>query len=479
LADGAKGLGVARGAGVAALGTLAFHAAFLWPAAGPLIIVYLLCVYRLAWLPSARSAVYIGFATGLAAFAPQLSFFYGIFGAGALALWAVLAAWITAFVVLARTVVQRWPKHGPLLLPILWTGLEYFRSEMYYLRFSWLSPGYAVTHPDWVPMTSFGIYGFSFIILCAAAVATVWCRCGAWLPGSLACLLLLGAFPFTSPTVPSGTPVVAGVQLEFPRPQQVMAGLNTALQAQPDADLLVLSEYTFDGEVTDEVRQWCDENDVYLVVGGKDYHDVTRTFFNTAYVVDDNGLIVFQQAKSVPIQFFDDGEPAFMQSVWESPWGPIGIAICYDLSYSRVIDRLIDLGAGALIVPTMDVEAWGRHEHNLHAGVAPVRAREYGVPIFRVASSGASQLVGSDGRVRASAPFPGPMRTLSGKLPVCPTAARKPLDRYIVIPAMIITVALLFMFPAERVRRYWLSRSRSSSRPTGSATASSERTISP
>jgi apolipoprotein N-acyltransferase len=55
---------------------------------------------------------------------------------------------------------------------------------------------------------------------------------------------------------------------------------------------------------------------------------------------------------------------------------PIGICICYDLSYSRVTDRLLRLGAQALIVPTMDLIDWGRRQHELHARVAPMRAAE-------------------------------------------------------------------------------------------------------
>ena len=43
----------------------------------------------------------------------------------------------------------------------------------------------------------------------------------------------------------------------------------------------------------------------------------------------------------------------------------------------------------------MDVMHWGAHQHQLHAKVTQVRAREYG-PIFRIASSGESQLVNAD-----------------------------------------------------------------------------------
>ena len=83
-------------------------------------------------------------------------------------------------------------------------------------------------------------------------------------------------------------------------------------------------------------------------------------------MINPEGRVEFKQAKSVPVQFFVDGMPAKSQAVWESPWGKIGICICYDLSYSRVTDRLIRQGARALIVPTMDMIAWGGHEHELH-----------------------------------------------------------------------------------------------------------------
>ena len=86
------------------------------------------------------------------------------------------------------------------------------------------------------------------------------------------------------------------------------------------------------------------------------------------------------------------------------------------LSDRRVTDELIRQGAQAIIAPTMDVADWGGHQHRLHARVAPVRAAEYGVPIFRVCSSGISQLIDDTGRVAASAPFPANRQRLPARL---------------------------------------------------------------
>jgi apolipoprotein N-acyltransferase len=195
--------------------------------------------------------------------------------------------------------------------------------------------------------------------------------------------------------------------------------------------LIVLSEYTLDGEPTEQLKSWCRDNQKFLIVGGKDSSPGTN-YYNTAFVISTNGEVVFKQVKSVPIQFFKDGLPAPEQKLWDSPWGKIGICICYDLCYTRVTDELVRQGAQMLIVPTMDVADWGRHQHELHARVAPVRAAEYGIPIFRVASSGISQGVDAWGRVRSSAPFPGEGEMIFFGVNLRPDRhGSLPLDRYL------------------------------------------------
>jgi apolipoprotein N-acyltransferase len=158
---------------------------------------------------------------------------------------------------------------------------------------------------------------------------------------------------------------------------------------------------------------------------------------------------LFRQVKAVPIQFFKDGLPAPEQKLWASPWGKIGICICYDLSYTRVTDRLVQLGAEALIVPTMDVVDWGRAQHELHARIAPVRAAEYGLPIFRLASSGISQLVGQSGRVTATAPCPGDGANLAGPLEMR-GSGRRPLDRWLAPLATGLTAMVIIWFALRR-----------------------------
>ena len=115
---------------------------------------------------------------------------------------------------------------------------------------------------------------------------------------------------------------------------------------------------------------------------------------------------------------------------------------------TRVTDELVRQGAQLLIVPTMDVEAWGRHQHELHARVAPVRAAEYGIPIFRVASSGISQAVSGGGNVVAQIPFGKNGEFFSAQLRL-PSRGSLPLDRYLAPICTgvtgIVTAILLFL----------------------------------
>jgi apolipoprotein N-acyltransferase len=424
---------------LAALAVGAFHLAYEVDAAGLAVVVYLACLFQLAWVQSPRFAFYLGLAIGMAGAAVQLAFFFDIFGPAGVALWGIIGLWIALYLLLSRIVVARWPRWGAAWLPVLWLGLEYFRSELYYLKFAWLTPGFALSNPNCLPLATAGVYGFSFLVLCALAALKL------GLPrkfAAAACLVpFLAAIPLAQ--IGSTGPLVVGVQLEGPAEREVLQELDAVLSAVPDLDVIVLSEYTFDGQVPESVRAWCRTAEKHLIVGGKAAADGGR-FYDTVFVVSPEGEVVFEQAKSVPIQFFNDGLPAAEQKLWESPWGKIGIAICYDLSYSRVTDRLVELGAEALVIPAMDAESWGGHEHLLHAKVPPVRAREYGIPIFRVASSGISQLVDRQGLVTASAGFPGQGERLAGRL-MMGRAGSRPLDRFLA-PIAVAAVAGLLLY---------------------------------
>jgi apolipoprotein N-acyltransferase len=445
-----------------------FHLAYVstrFSAAGLMTLGYALALVRLADQPTVRRAFYFGLAAGYLCYAPQLAFFWLIFGPAAIALWTVIAIWIGLFTAMVCGCIQRWGKTKATgLIPVIWTGLEYFRSELYYLKFSWLNIGYAFSDFKFSLFNVWGMYGVGFLIFAIVAVFAHRHLLKRALIGRLVVLLILffcltfalqhlAAARYKTPESPLS---IVGVQMEFPPPNILPKALDQALAKNPEAQIFVLSEYALDGPVPDSLKDWCREHDRFLVVGGKDPVG-TNNYYNTAYAVGTNGEIVFHQAKCVPIQFFKDGLPAPSQAVWNSPWGKIGICICYDLSYTRVTDRLVKEGAQLLIVPTMDLEDWGRYEHALHARVAPVRAAEYDIPVFRLASSGISQAITGEGRVIAHTSFATRMEVLAAQLKL-PAYGSLPLDRLLApvctgITGIVLATLLVLAWNNRRLRR--------------------------
>ena len=427
-----------------ALAVACFHAAYTsihHPADGLLIFGYAFGLVKLTDQPNVRRAFYFGLVTGLLCYAPQLFFFFRIFNVAAVVLWLLLAFWVGLFAAIVCGSIRRWGKvKTAWLIPIVWTGIEYFRSELYYLKFSWLNVGYLSTFGSGV----LGMYGTGF---CLFAVVTIYIYrnsvgdflekyfkltfCEALIVVGIVLILLAMLLPALAESKSSRRRPITfvGVQMEFPPENILPKILDQALAKNTNAPLFVLCEYTLDGPVPDSLKNWCRKHSRFLVVGGKDPVG-TNNFYDTAFVVGTNGDIVFKQVKSVPIQFFRDGLPAPEQKLWNSPWGKIGLCVCYDLSYTRVTDELVRQGAQLLIVPTMDVETWGRHQHELHSRVAPVRAAEYGLPIFRVDSSGISQAVTGGGQVIAQTSIPGNGEIFSAQLRL-PMRGSLPLDRWL------------------------------------------------
>lgn len=444
-----------------------FHAGFLVPTLGWLVLVWMGCLFALRRVPCGRWAFYVGLVIGLGTYGPQLAFFWTIFGPAAIALWLVLSFWLGCFLLVLHGVERYWGGSWAVgLSPVLWLGVEFFRSELYYLRFSWFTAGsFLPPEVTWPLLPVLGVYGLGALLALGAAwiarrfesrpVFSLprW-RTVAALTG-LAAVGFFIAFLLSSPRLSPPTDLpVAGLQLEFPGPAEVIDHLRRLDRSHPEARVVVLSEYAFDGPVPDGIREWCRETRRWLIAGGKEPVE-GGGFYNTAYVVSTNGEVVFQQAKSVPIQFFQDGLPAPDQRVWNSPWGRLGICICYDLNYTRVVDELIRLGATALIVPTMDVESWGRHEHRLNARLAPIRAAEHRVPLLRVASSGFSQLIDRQGGVKATTSMPGQGEILAGALRLDPTTrAALPWDRVLgPVAAGVGGVIALLLLRAQYRRR--------------------------
>lgn len=117
---------------------------------------------------NARQAFYFGFAAGSVFFGSTLFWLANVFGAAALSLCAILAVFVGLFAAGFVWLRRRLPRvPAPLIAAVLWTGIEYFRSELFALRFGWMGLGYAVVdRPALAGLASWvGSYGVTFLIV--------------------------------------------------------------------------------------------------------------------------------------------------------------------------------------------------------------------------------------------------------------------------------------------------------------------------
>jgi apolipoprotein N-acyltransferase len=437
-----------------AVAVLGYGIGFAFPAGAPGVLFALPAICLLSRQQSAKRAFWIGLSVAFGMYAPSLAFFTTIFGPSAILLWTILSVPVGVFLLLLNVAHRRLgPIAALLLTPVFWTGLEYFRSEVWYLRFAWLLPGQAAALLPGVRWNTLGVYGLGFIYMATAALS-VGPRPRLRLAGAMGLVVLavLMYLPDHTPIADDSALHVAGIQAEEWKPRDVAEALDRLATAHPEAQLLVLSECAFFGRVPPEVRDVVRKHQRYLIAGGRKYLS-QNIYENTAFVVGPDGNDIFSQVKSVPVQFMSDGLPATERRVWDSPWGKIGIAICYDACYANVMDDFVRQGACGLIVPTMDAMSWGEFERRmLHGRVAPVRSAEYGIPTFGVWSSGVSQLVDRSGGLVATAGYPGQGEMIAGSFDLGRTGHLPP-DRPLALATLAGTGLFIGYLVVERIWR--------------------------
>jgi len=234
------GLSVPEALVWAAGAVVAFHLAYAFPPLSILILGYAIALAKLTAVRTWRQAATLGFLIGLVTAGPQLTCFWTLFGPGALALWSILGFWIAVFVVVGRLALRHFGTRGGLfVLPVIWTGLEYFRSELYHLKFSWLNAGYVLSGTELQPVLRFtGVYGAGFAAMVFATIVLVLKRKKALLLGIT--VIVAGLFwnsfgnQRTAPGAAAGHRVsVAGVHLELPADFQVIGGLDPLIEQHP------------------------------------------------------------------------------------------------------------------------------------------------------------------------------------------------------------------------------------------------------
>lgn len=139
------------------------------------------------------------------------------------------------------------------------------------------------------------------------------------------------------------------------------------------------------------------ENSMWLI-GGSVCEAEDGRYYNTSYVYDPTGACVAKHRKmhlfDVDIaggQYFKESDvlsPGTSLTVFDSPWGRIGLGICFDIRFADMAAAMVEEGARLLIYPaSFNLSTGPRHWELLFraramdgqcyaVGVAPARNEE-------------------------------------------------------------------------------------------------------
>ena len=378
----------------------------------PLMLAVLPLLFFATSNTTPRRAFYLGMLHGTVGYGATLYWFFHIFAAGAIPLFAILALFTAVFCLLFNFLTKQTKSAGVkvLMAATLWAAIEFYRSELFFLRFPWITPGSALG-PTWLsPIV--GVYGASFLVA-AASAALIFRRTlplGLFLSLTVVCLGLLRPAPLEAD---EGARIsVAVVQSEDCLLRSYASLTRKAQEASPD--LVVWPEYSLPYDVRKDEKDFakltslCADLDAILVVGTQTVVGPgARDWYNTALVLNKSGVLG-EYYKARPVHFFNDGIPGCSFVPIQTGLGALGTPICFDCDYTEVARRMAAHGAEYFAVPSFDAESWSANQHLQHAALFKLRAAENARWLACAASSGVSQIIDPHGSVHKSLP---PMET--------------------------------------------------------------------
>jgi nitrilase len=130
------------------------------------------------------------------------------------------------------------------------------------------------------------------------------------------------------------------------------------------------------GVLIETLQEWAAENSVWILAGGiamqgkKQPGKRARKITNSSLLIDADGEVLAQYDK---MHLFDvklRGQKAFQESslvqagkkpvVAETPWGRMGLSICYDLRFPELYRAYSEAGCRVIFTPSHFNEATGR-----------------------------------------------------------------------------------------------------------------------
>lgn len=370
----------------------------------PLLIVSFFALLVAVMGAGLRRSFYLGMLHGVVGYGLSLYWFYNLFGVGAVTFIAILGLFNAIFCLLfnltgaqTRSAVLK-----VFIAATLWTAIEFYRSELFFLRFPWITPGTGLGPTFLSPVL--GVYGTSFVVIgaCAALTQRKTFPLGLLLAFGV---VFLGIFR-PGPVALSES---EGIRVLLVQSEKSFIDAYMDLTRSADgaaADLVVWPQYALPYDVrkrTEDfgrLKRLCDELEAILVVGTKtEINAEDGKWHNTALTLDSRGVLG-EYYKVRPVHLFNDGVPGRNFAPVQTQIGFFATPICFDCDYSAVSRKMADLGAEFFAVPSYDAKSWSWTQHLQHALMFRLRAAENGRWLACAASSGVSQVIDPHGNAR-------------------------------------------------------------------------------
>ena len=385
---------------------------------GPLIwIAFIPLLYAIFWSDSYIQAGRAGLISGMVFYTFHLSWFYANFHLWSIGLFVVLSFFIGTFAYLIKYLSPQMRVNKTLFaIPIIWVAIEFFRSELWFLSFSWLSIGYSQSDSKSILQFAsiLGIYGISFVILFVNSLIFHFFRRRLFFLLFVAIFIIAGISYWGRRRIApfeKGEFKVACIQSETFQAERFIDLSRLADSGNPQ--FIVWPEYSnfiLPGEREKKMEYFgslARELNSYLIIGLMEFTgNLKDRFHNFAIVFSPRGKVIGQHTKVHLVPFIEDWfQKGKKASVIDTVHGRIGLQICFDADFVDLTRKQAKRGAGVIIAPSLDPSFWGRKAIKQHASMMPFRAVESGRYLIRATAAGISMIIDPFGRVLKSLPF--------------------------------------------------------------------------
>lgn len=410
---------------------------------------------------SVRSALKLGFLTGLVAYAGLLYWLTIVMGEyghlpvfASIPLWLLLSAWLAVFYGLAAgaTVLgERLGIKSAILMPLAWVGADFLRSFLF-TGFPWTMLGHSQYRL--LPMIQVadvtGVFGITSLIVLANVVfyRIIRALSGADIPYPaksavvfvlvLSCTLGYGFYRLNSPVVQQPALKVALIQGNIDQAVKwspafrettldIYLSLTRQAAARQPADLIVWPEsavpffFQDNSPASDRIRNLARELKTNLLFGSPaaELRSGQHVNMNSAYMLAPDGaetgrsdkmhLVPFGEyvplARLLPfvnklVHGIGDFQPGKEAKPLKAGGIPLGVLVCYEVIFPELARAYVNAGSRVLVNITND--AWfGRSSAPYqHLSMAAFRAVETRTPLVRAANTGITSIVDQNGHIK-------------------------------------------------------------------------------